>query len=44
MDGTSVQRELDRALAYREENMLFIFVIFGLAIAISLYIGLSGKK
>jgi len=24
--------------------MLFIFVIFGLAIAISLYIGLSGKK
>ena len=44
MDGTLVQRELDRVLAYREENMLIIFVIFGIAIGISLFVGLSGKN
>ena len=44
LDGTLVQRELDRVLAYREENMLIIFVIFGIAIGISLFVGLSGKN
>lgn len=39
-----VQRELDGAYVHREESMLIIFAIFGVAIGISLFMGLSGKN